>query len=338
MANTQTFGVADPNRVLAGQVLQTSPDEIAAAAGMHNWLLGEYGCTAVVSQGWPDGAFSHDGAKALGPTFQVPALSDRHDLVSVVITYTAVGAAPAVVFTVSSVSGGDTQSSAALGAGGPVEVTIADLTIDTTGDFDDVQIEVESTVGQTVTVHDVRIVPVPLASPLPAESVGGAAPQGVGRAGADMSHTARLNFDLVEALPILRARPRVLWQWSGLGAIGPSTLQENTIHRSTVRTWPGAQRSGTTYTARAYVTNASGAAQRLYWQVGDPAQGLNGAHVVDVANGFSGYKTTTFTIREGMYLPGYPYEAAALRLKIDTSAPGRGASGVNVLRFAVMGE
>jgi len=337
MANTATYGVPDPARVASGQILQTSPDELAAAAAMHNWFLAEHGCSAI-SAGWPDGAFAHSGAKALGPTIQVPVLSDRHSLVRVIVTYTAVGAAPAAIFTVGSVSGGDTQATAALGAGGPLDVTLPDLTISTAAAFDDVTIEVESTAGQTVTVHDVRIQIVPLSSPLAAEAVSGAAPLGVAAAGADMPHTARLNADMLEALPILRVRPRILWQWSGLGAIGTDAMQEKILHRAMIQTWPGVERAGVEYDLRIKVRNDEADTRYVYLQVGDPRGFLNQQIAIEVASGFTGYKTESFTIAEGVYVDGYPYAAAILGIAINVGDEGYGRTGVDVLQLAIMGE
>lgn len=339
MANTASHDPPDPARVLAGQVHKDDPDAAQSAAKFHNWLLANYRAVTVPLGCWPDGAFSHTGANTLGPTWNIPVISDRHNAVTLTINYTLAGAGSTVTFTADSVSGGASVNSGALAPGGPTETTLPSLTIDVTGDHEDIELRVATTAGGTVTVHSCRLDYTPLTSPLAAQTVSSAGPMGVNRNGADYPWTARHNFTLRDALPILRERPRVLWCWSGLGSIGTADMQEHHSYRTVFRVWPGAEAQGIEVTARAYVNNSAGSAKSLYWQVGDPRGLTNQRFPVECAAAFTGYKELKFVVPEGAYLQGCPYAAAIVGLHVDTGGSALvGESEVDVRRISVWTE
>lgn len=328
MANTSSIlAPPAPITVLSSTKL-TGPGSVQDAKYTSNWLIGRGGCTPLVDQGWDGVAFTWAGAAQVGPTWWIPNVSGAHLTVDVVVRYTkTVGAGQIRALSVG--------AAAAVAAAAPVaaaaEVTLAGLTIAAGGD--EVQLEVTSAAG-SITIHDVYIEPPYLADPLPAAAVDGASPMGVGTGAADYPHTARDNADLLTNLPILRVRPRVIACWSGLDpAVGQETLRSGMRHRTLTRTWHGSVAQGVTYSARAYVRNTTGAAQRLIWQAGD-LRWERPTWVVPVAAGFTGYKVTDIVLPDEILLPGYPWEACAVGL--DTT--GAYATTCEVLRYTITGE
>lgn len=336
MANdANLYPLVPPAAFTTGLVARATVDAGQDLALTQNWLFRVGGVTQVHQEGWPDGHFTHSGAAINAFNYRLPTIGDRHLLLDLVFSVTLdVGTA---TITATSV-GGAGVAVAAVVPGGPVEVTAAGLAL--AAPFDDIAIEVVTTGGGVLVVHHQDDTPQILAHPLPAQSIDGGSPIGINRIGADYPINAQGNLDMRTNTASLLARRRPIWIKGELNPAigGPGGLPDHMLSRSWHRVWKGSAAEERTLTAYAYVSNATGLAQNLYWQAGN-LRGLPNAQVlVSVANGFTGWVgPTAIPIEEGAFLGGYSREAALVGILRDTNN-GFGRSNLGIHRVAVWEE
>lgn len=230
MANTVPAEVVlpDPLSFYPGQPLRATA--IRYLLGSLNAATAELHASTVISQQWMSGVASHagatpeDGDEVPIPLafWRLPVSSDRHTILRILARAERSNDDNVATLTLRSRHAED-EVSVELDVDAEDDwIEVGELTIATgeDEDFEDVTAYLATAgAGTTARLYQLVATVKPLASPLPAQTVSGAVPFGLGAScDVDRPLPAARGHQIIDTLTALYARPRVMQSWSGLSA------------------------------------------------------------------------------------------------------------------------
>lgn len=222
MANTVPAvpTLCDPLQLSTGRVLRAQQAE--RLAGLQNWLLSELRADPIVSQSWDGGICAFEdavGTYARACRWRVPVVSDALTTLRVII-YAGAAVAGAGGNVRLSSAGGSSIVTIPVAAGGAAWYQGTFSSGIVASDYDEIDMLLSALTGDEVIVHSITIQPDPVAAlgaALPAALIDGAEPMGITSQGADYPMSAAMAIRMRDAAQALVERPRVYFNWSGLG-------------------------------------------------------------------------------------------------------------------------
>lgn len=326
MANTfdlSVHGLPNPADMTAGQPILASVHR--ALTGSINYAHAEVNAGPVAAQGWvEDEIVQRSGAKAtVTKPWAVPVLTSRHRLRCEV---RAKGGA---------VNGGTVYFANKAGtelalpiAAGAYAYTSGTLQVASSG-VDRVSMKIASALA-TVTVSDVLLEWVPLASPLATTAIGAFVPFGEASSGADRALSAQRGYQLIRNCDEIAGRYRVLFNIAGLvtgvlnsPSLGARWLVSNFDLYQHVQTHVGALDAGAPAYKVAYQVypHSTDATQIAINASTDPTWNTEqaiGDSVVTIAAAGTGetWGTTTLRLPEGQAVPGIDWPTVKLGVQV----------------------
>jgi len=333
----------DPSTLAPGAPYDTTRH--AALAASLNYAHAQGNCQPVFAMGWPSGACSWDSTVVDVLTIAVPPLSDAHTYVycriwalrttsNATITFTSANSAATRSFTVStgtSARYGGSLNLGVLGASGDV-ITVS-LTAGAAG---------------TVQLDDCCVEYIALTSPLAAGAVGGFTPLGATRAGADYPVSTARGRTMLASARDLVARPRCLFNWSGLQNITSYNAEAQPfmpgyVHMAAVQTFRGAENAARTVIVRALCESYLAAESTARIIVGSPAseQLAQGGTITVPLNDplDTSWYEVEITLPEARKIPGSDYDGTWIGIHpahTDTTAPPGGYDRTSAKVLAVV--
>lgn len=230
MANTVPDPVIlpDPFTLYPGQPLRATSARYLL--GSLNAATAELHAGTAVCQQWEPGVCEHAGATPEDDDeepiplafWRLPVPSDRHTTLRVIVRAERSNADNAATLTVRSVHAADEISAALATAAEDDFTTVGDLTIAVAeGEpWEDVRLYLSTAGGGTIArLYQIIAYYLPIESPMPAQTVSGAIPFGLGAAvDEDRPLPAARGHQIIETVNALHSRPRVVQAWSGLSA------------------------------------------------------------------------------------------------------------------------
>lgn len=308
MANVQILDpLASADAVASARVLRATP--VARLLAGCNYLLGSAQTEAPLWQirqsdsAGPWVSYSGAGPQRLTVAgFKVPALSDRHDTVTVVVDCAVSAGVNATVTATAQVGGAIVNQVVFPQARAEVSFQVP---VDPAGDTVKFDLATSST---TLDIYGLRIEVDALADPLPIEDVSGVEVMGTGRAASKLPAHAATTRRVREATAHAYARLRRLWCWTGVDpALGDEFMSPH-LHAA-----PAFVELGVDMTATVYlnVDNSAGAAGSIPILVGDGIHQPTAAQRIDVPAGFDGEVSGVIQIPERLEGPGgVPWETS----------------------------
>ena len=220
--------LTDASRVVASQTIRTT--EVARLADSSNYAFAVGGTHNVLSQVWDDSTFRQNSTSFVEMCqWYIPKLSEEHrDLNIILMGFCAVAGAQAR-FTyeigtstyTTTLTITDTSRYSSAFASGTINLTAAET------EFAGVlKMEVKAPAGGEVEILGLMANWSPLTSPLGTGQLTSTGsvyiPQGQTRLGADLPLSSRTGVEMIENINMLRRRPRVLFNWSGVEGISSS--------------------------------------------------------------------------------------------------------------------
>ena len=339
MANTASIEGVEIKDYLPGTPLGAAGLESLARASNEFLRTGGAGtvgeiCARSVPDAFVGGLAQHVGAglgapvEMLAASLCVPTLSTAHVDVRCRARFTVSGAGVGQVrFTTA--AGTLTLAS---GVAGPIDAEGL-VTVDTSGDFDDVTVQLAGDVGATVTVHGFWVWYEPIATPVAAgTSFSGAQPFGVASMGADTAYDAMRTDALADLAEHIRDRPRLFWSWVAIAAaVGGDGLMMDRVHRAWVTLHRGAQLAGVTYRIRVNVAAAPG---RVYLLTGRHGGWPDTSITIVVAG--NGWVDTTFDMPSGGNVLPFPSTSLGI-WPWDGAVANPGLTTVDILSLTIWG-
>jgi hypothetical protein len=221
---TSTPTLVDPGRVTAAQTIRTT--EVSRLGDLQNYLFATGGSHNVVSQAFDDLCFIQDSLAFVSMCeWKIPILSKAHDtLVINVSGYCPTAANATAQFTITmddsttyttTISITDQSRYSSVFNQGTITITGNHA-----GDSATLTMELKAPSGQEAVILSVQANWQALTSPLTTGELetenGSFIPQGINRLGADLPLTARFGVESLANINTLRARGRVLFNWSGV--------------------------------------------------------------------------------------------------------------------------
>lgn len=294
MPNDQALIPLEPVEVTSGQILKAS--STADAPQTANWILGSQQThTPLLSIGRPDDSpwISLSGIKRslFASEIKLPTLSDQHSLFRVRLYAEVVDVNPGL---------GDASVFVETAAEHEVVLDPAALdwvdlgTFLVAGPEQDIMMRAATTEGARIDIYNIEITAEPLASPLPAAPINGAAPLGTA-IDADEVHPAARNRQLREAAGVGYNRPRMIWAWVAAAAEwGPGEMTPG-HHRMPMMPLLDADEL---LEVRVNVDNVGEPAKQLVVLCGDPERWTNERHRAVVPADFAGFVSLQVTAEE----------------------------------------
>lgn len=249
MANS--FGsnptLADPLDLVTGRPLTSA--SVGALGEVNNWLMAEMGAANLWSQAWPDGIPVNNGAPATTASVRVPIVASGHTALTALVDCDP-GASD---FSVGIAAIGAAMTT--LPAGSPrawYRVTAETLVLSPT--------EIKLITEGPGTIYGVSVEVAPSSSPLTVTE-DGAEPMGLVSLGAGYPMTAHTGRALLDNIPTMTARPRMLMAWSAVDAttLGPTSRHPAKLFGRAIGGWskrhPGID---ATYEVHVKYTSATG--------------------------------------------------------------------------------
>jgi len=221
---TSTPTLVDPGRLTAGQTIRTT--EIARLADLQNYIFATGGTHNVLSQMFDDLCFIQDSTTYVSMCeWTIPLLSRQHDsLVINVSGYCPTAANATARFTLTMNDATTYSTEISITDQGRYTSSFNQGTVSITGshagDTAQLSMELKAPAGQEAVILAVQANWQALTSPL---STGvlqinsrSFVPQGQNRQGADLPLSSRFGVQTINNINTLRARGRVLFNWSGV--------------------------------------------------------------------------------------------------------------------------
>ena len=222
MANTvpATLVLCDPLQLSTDRVLRAQQAE--RLAGVQNWLLSELRAAPLVSQSWDGGICAFEdavGTYTRACRWRVPVVSDALTTIRVII-YAAARVAGAGGNVRLSSAGGASIVTIPVAAGGAAWYQGTFTSGVVASDYDEIDMLLSAVTNAEVVVHSITLQPDPvvaMGAALPAALIDGVEPMGILAQGADYPMSAAMAIRMRDAAEEMLSRPRVLFNWSGLG-------------------------------------------------------------------------------------------------------------------------
>jgi len=339
MANDAAIEGVEIKDYLTGTPLGAAGLESLGRAANQYLRTGGVGTVGeLAAQSVPDayvgGLAQHTGAAvSMWPAYLcAPVITTAHTDLRVRFRVTVTGAGNGSVL-LTTIGGGDAL---ALGsaAAGPVDLEGL-ITIDTSGDYDELTCELATDAATTITVHGFWIWYEPVATPIPdGTNFSGAQAFGIGAMGADKPYDAMKTDAKVTLAEHARDRPRPFWSWVAIAsAVNGDGKMLDRLYRSWVTLHRGAQVAGVTYRMRICVDSQPG---MVYLLTGNPQNWPNTERPIAVAA--NGWFDATFDWPSGRVADGVPFPSTALGIwPWDGAASNPGRTTVDVLSLTIWG-
>ncbi len=220
MPNTvpATLTLPSINDIAFGKFVKT--DAMDQLAGVHNHNLSELRADPVVTELWDTGVMKFEDpltTPVVASIWRYPIIGDSHDTLDIAVWASLTsGATIAAIRFSSAGSGANVVINVTSTSKTWYTATLSVAQIGATG-HDDLTMELIAGPAQEVSVFSLTCEFVTLVAPgaaLPAALVDGVEPMGRVSVKPDHPLTARIGRQLSEAYPAMKARPRVLYQWS----------------------------------------------------------------------------------------------------------------------------
>ena len=220
--------LTDPARVTAAQTIRTT--EFARLADSSNYAFAVGGTSNILSQTWDDSTFRQNSTTFVEMCqWYIPQISEEHTTLNIILNGFCAVAGAQVKFTYTLASNSytttltitDTSRYSSSFVSGTINITAQNAVFAGV-----LNMEVKAPAGGEVEILGVMANWSPLTSPLSTSqlrSIGSLyTPQGQNRLAADLPLSARTGVEMINNISMLRRRPRVLFNWSGVEGVSSS--------------------------------------------------------------------------------------------------------------------
>ena len=220
--------LTDASRVTASQTIRTT--EFTRLADSSNYAFAVGGTSNLLSQTWDDSTFRQNSTTFVEMCqWYIPQISEEHATLNIILNGFCAVAGAQIRFTYTLASNSYTTTltitDTSRYSGGFVSGAI-NITAQNAVFAGVLSMEVKAPTGGEVEILGVMANWSPLTSPLSTgqlRSIGSLyTPQGQNRLGADLPLSARTGVEMINNISMLRRRPRVLFNWSGVEGVNSS--------------------------------------------------------------------------------------------------------------------
>ena len=220
--------LTDASRVTASQTIRTT--EFTRLADSSNYAFAVGGTSNLLSQTWDDSTFRQNSTSFVEMCqWYIPQISEEHATLNIILNGFCAVAGAQVRFTYTLASNSytttltitDTSRYSSSFVSGAINITAQNAVFAGV-----LSMEVKAPTGGEVEILGVMANWSPLTSPLSTgqlRSIGSLyTPQGQNRLAADLPLSARTGVEMINNISMLRRRPRVLFNWSGVEGVSSS--------------------------------------------------------------------------------------------------------------------
>ena len=220
--------LTDASRVTASQTIRTT--EFTRLADSSNYAFAVGGTSNLLSQTWDDSTFRQNSTTFVEMCqWYIPQISEEHATLNIILNGFCAVAGAQVRFTYTLASNSytttltitDTSRYSSGFVSGAINITAQNAVFAGV-----LSMEVKAPTGGEVEILGVMANWSPLTSPLSTgqlRSIGSLyTPQGQNRLAADLPLSARTGVEMINNISMLRRRPRVLFNWSGVEGVSSS--------------------------------------------------------------------------------------------------------------------